>query len=46
MPEEIELSKDRRNQLAELMLEYPAETEEEEEENPTKQKMKGDATHV
>ena len=30
MPEEIELNKDRRNQLAELMLEYPTKADEKE----------------
>ena len=37
MPEEIELNKERRKQLAELMLEYPTKTEEEENliQNPT-----------
>ena len=31
MPEEIELNRERRKQLAELMLEYPMKIEEEEE---------------
>ena len=35
MPEEIELNRERRKQLAEFTLEYPTKIEE--EENPTQQ---------